>query len=63
MPEKWFTDVKRGRTNTNDVERSGHPKEVLTPACISFIVHKNWSMSKLFLKWVPHGIKNNNVAV
>lgn len=29
MLEKSFGDFKHGHTNTNDVERSGHPKEVV----------------------------------
>ena len=23
--KRWYTDFKRGRTNTNNTERSGHP--------------------------------------
>ena len=29
MVEKWFADFKRGRTNTDDVERSGRPNSVV----------------------------------
>lgn len=29
--EKWFADFKRGRTDTDDAERSGRPIEVVTP--------------------------------
>jgi histone-lysine N-methyltransferase SETMAR len=29
--EKWFAEFKRGRTDTDDAERSGRPIEVVTP--------------------------------
>ena len=29
MVEKWFADFKRGRTNTDDVERSGRPNSAV----------------------------------
>jgi histone-lysine N-methyltransferase SETMAR len=35
----WFAEFKRGRTNTSDAERSGRPKEVITPENIKK-VHK-----------------------
>lgn len=28
---RWITDLKRGRTDTNDAERSGNPNEAVTP--------------------------------
>lgn len=31
MVEKWFADFKRGRTDTNDAERSGRPNSAVTP--------------------------------
>ena len=31
MVEKWFADFKRGRTNTDDAERSGHPNSAVVP--------------------------------
>ena len=31
MVEKWFVDFKRGRTNTDDTERSGRPTSVIVP--------------------------------
>lgn len=27
----WYNEFKRGRTNTDDAERSGRPKEAVTP--------------------------------
>jgi [histone H3]-lysine36 N-dimethyltransferase SETMAR len=36
---RWFADFKRGRVSTNDAERSGRPKEVVTPENIKKI-HK-----------------------
>lgn len=29
--KSWFADFRRGRTTTNDAERSGRPKEVIIP--------------------------------
>ena len=29
MVKKWFADFKRGRTNTDDAERSGRPNSTL----------------------------------
>ena len=34
MVEKWSGEFKRGRTSTNDAERSGRPKYVTTPEII-----------------------------
>ena len=34
--EKWFTDFKRGRTNTDDAKRSGH----LSSAVVSENIRK-----------------------
>lgn len=31
MAEKWFADFKLGRTTTDNAERSGRPKEEVTP--------------------------------
>ena len=31
MLEKWFADFNRGRTNTVDAERSGHPNSAVVP--------------------------------
>src|SRR5438034_4852657 len=39
MVEKWFADFKRGRTNTDDAERSGRPNSVVVPENIKKI-HK-----------------------
>lgn len=39
MVEKWIGEFKRGRTSTDDAERSGRPKEVTTPENIKEI-HK-----------------------
>lgn len=39
MVEKWFADFKRGRTDTDDAERSARPIEVVTPKSIRK-VHK-----------------------
>ena len=39
MVEKWFADFKRGRTNTDDAERSGWPNSAVVPENIKK-VHK-----------------------
>ena len=39
MVEKWFADFKRGRTNTDDAERSGRPNSAVVPENIKK-VHK-----------------------
>ena len=37
MVEKWIGEFKRGRTSTNDAERSGELKDVTTPENIQKI--------------------------
>ena len=37
MVKKWFTEFRCGRTNTNDVERPGRPKDVVTPEIVDKI--------------------------
>ena len=37
MVEMWISEFERGRTSTNDVERSGRPKDVTTPEIIEKI--------------------------
>ena len=39
MVEKWIAEFKRGRTSTNDAERSGRPNEAVIPENIKKI-HK-----------------------
>ena len=39
MIEKWIFELKRGRTSTNDAERSGRPNEAVIPENIKKI-HK-----------------------
>ena len=31
MVKKWFTDLKRGRTNTDGAKRSGRPNSAVLP--------------------------------
>ena len=31
MVKKWFTEFRCGRTNTNDAERPGRPKDAFFP--------------------------------
>ena len=35
---RWYADFKRGRTDTNDAERSGRPNEALTPENIKQVL-------------------------
>ncbi|XP_037932711.1 uncharacterized protein LOC119667491 [Teleopsis dalmanni] len=37
MIKKWFTEFRGGRTSTSDAERSGRPKEVITPEIVDKI--------------------------
>ncbi|XP_032687576.1 uncharacterized protein LOC116851845 [Odontomachus brunneus] len=37
MVKKWFTEFRCGRTSTSDAERSGRPKEVITPEIVDKI--------------------------
>lgn len=37
MIQKWFSEFRCGRTNTNDAERSGRPIEVTTPEMVDKI--------------------------
>ncbi|XP_033229063.1 uncharacterized protein LOC117180682 [Belonocnema kinseyi] len=37
MVKKWFTEFRCGRTSTSDAERSGCPKEVITPVIVDKI--------------------------
>ncbi|GBP33923.1 Putative uncharacterized protein FLJ37770 [Eumeta japonica] len=37
MVKKWFTELRCGRTSTSDAERSGRPKEVITPEIVDKI--------------------------
>ncbi|XP_033232192.1 uncharacterized protein LOC117183121 [Belonocnema kinseyi] len=37
MVKKWFTEFRCGRTSTSDAERSGRPKEVITPKIVDKI--------------------------
>ena len=35
---RWYADFKRGRTDTNDAERSGAPNEAVTPENIKQVL-------------------------
>ncbi|XP_025154465.1 uncharacterized protein LOC112588509 [Harpegnathos saltator] len=37
MVKKWFTEFRCGRTSTSNAERSGRPKEVVTPEIVDKI--------------------------
>ncbi|XP_033229876.1 histone-lysine N-methyltransferase SETMAR-like [Belonocnema kinseyi] len=37
MATRWFTEFRCGRTSTSDAERSGRPKEVITPEIVDKI--------------------------
>ena len=65
MVEKWLANSKRGRTNTDDAERSGRPNLAVVPkniitadilkiseGSVFIILHKSLGMRKLFSKWV-----------
>ena len=53
MLEKWFADFKRGRTNTEDAERSGPPNSAVDPENIK-------EVHKIIL--VDHKLKLHEIA-
>jgi len=57
MVEKWFGDFKRGRTNTDDAERSGRPNSAVTEENIQKVHKIVLSDRKLKLKEIADILK------
>ena len=55
--ERWFAEFKRGRTDTNDAERSGRPNEAITPENIERILKIVRSDRKVKLREIADIVK------
>ncbi|KAG6439355.1 hypothetical protein O3G_MSEX000703 [Manduca sexta] len=44
--KRWFAEFKRGHTDTNDVEHSGRPNEVVIPNNIKKYTKSFWKIVK-----------------
>ena len=42
--KRWYTDFKRGRTDTNDAKHSGHPNLAVVPENIKIFTNLFWSI-------------------
>ena len=47
---RWYAEFKRGRTDTEDAERSGPPNEVVTPETIKKVHQIDYGNRKLKLR-------------
>lgn len=63
MVEKWFGDFKRGRTSTDDAERSGRPNSAVTEENIQKVHKIVLSDRKLKLKEIAEAIKISEGSV
>ena len=63
MIEKCFADFKRGRTNTDDAERSGRPNSVVIPENIKKANKMVLSDRKLKLRGVADTLKISEGSV
>lgn len=61
--ERWFADFKRGRTDTDDAERSGRPNEVVTPENIKKVHKMVFRNRKLKLREIANMINISEGSV
>ena len=54
---RWYAEFKRGRTDTEDAERSGRPNEVVTPETIKKIHQIIFENRKLKLREIADILK------
>ena len=55
--KKWFADFKRGRTNTDDAERSGRPNSAVDPEYIKKVHEVVLANRKLKLREIADILK------
>lgn len=63
MVEKWFADFKRGRTNTDDAERSGRPNSAVVPENIKKVHRIVLADRKLKLREIADTLKISEGSV
>ena len=54
---RWYAEFKRGRTDTEDAERSGRPNEVVTPETIKKVLQIVFENRKLKLRETADTLK------
>ena len=54
---RWYPEFKRGRTDTEDAERSGRPHEVVTPETIKKVHQIVFENRKLKLREIADTLK------
>ena len=54
---RWHAEFKRGRTDTEDAERSGRPNEVVTPETIKKVHQIVFENRKLKLRQIAETLK------
>ena len=54
---RWYAEFKRSRTDTDDAERSGRPKEVVTPETIKKVHQIVFENRKLELREIADTLK------
>ena len=59
----WYTEFKRGRTNTDDAERSGRPKSAVVPENITKVHKIVLGDRKLKLLKIAHTLKISEGSV
>ena len=59
----WYAEFKRGRTNTDDAERSGRPKSVIVPENITKVHKIVFGDRKLKLREIADTLKISESSV
>ena len=60
---RWYAEFKRGRTDTEDAERSGRPNEVVTPETINKVHQIVFENRKLKLREIADTLKISHGSV
>jgi len=61
--KRWYADFKRGRTNTNDVQRSGRPNSVIVPENIKKVHKIVLANRKVKLREIAEALKISEGSV